>query len=429
MVKHKKLGMAIAGAFALCGASAAHAFNVKAGDWDLSMSGEINAFYTYTHCDNNAAKIKQIVGVACTTTNTNNVSSIESGLLPSALVFSAKTTQEGFDIGVTFGFYPGINNGGQVGGANSPGANIALGSTGIDMRQNFFTFGDKEMGTIKMGRDLGIFGSDAILSDMTLLGVGTNQAARSPGNTTLGRIGVGYIYADWIPQITYITPSWEGFQVSAGIFQPLQMISIDGGTITNHSVPMFQAKGTYDFNAMDVKGRVWIGGVQQRSMSGAGDAQPNNKGVTAAAGEAGVKASLFGFDGVLYAYQGRGVGTTGLFFDGISANGSKRTSDGGYAQLQYGIGKWKPGFSYGFSRLALAANESAASNPSLVNFNRSAVFQLQYSLTKALTLVGEYARSTTSAQGTTTCAGGVGATSPCNKNLENSISVGGILFF
>ena len=448
MVNHKKLSMAVAGACALFGASAANAFGpIKAGDWDLSVGGEVNAFYSYTHCDNNANSIKQIVGVACTTTNTNNVSSIESGLLPSALVFSAKTTQEGFDIGVTFGFYPGINNGGQVGGANSPGANIALGSTGIDMRQNFLTFGDKEMGTIKMGRDLGLFGSDAILSDMTLLGVGTNQAAVAPGNTTLGRIGVGYIYADWIPQITYISTNSmggvSGLQGSIGIFQPLMMISIDGGTVTNHSLPAFQAKATYDYDFGDVKGRAWVGGVWQRSMRAAGEnsspatvgivggvpavipastsaLDTTNQGVTAYAGEVGVKASVAGFSGVLYVYQGRGVGTTGLFFDGIDALGNKRNSNGGYAQLQYQMGKWKPGISYGFSRLATASGESPATNPTLVNFNRSAVAQLQYSLTKALTLVGEYAITKTSSQLST---GGGG------KNLETSISAGAILFF
>jgi len=421
MAKHKKLAMLLGGAFALCGASAAHAFNVKAGDWDLSMSGEVNAFYTYTQCQNDARAI--IGGTTCGTTNRNGASSVESGLLPSALVFSAKTTQEGFDIGVTFGFYPGINNGGQVSGANiGTGNNSALGSTGIDMRQNFFTFGDKDMGTIKMGRDLGFFGSDAILSDMTLLGVGTPQSPQAPGNTTLGRIGIGYVYADWIPQISYISPSFGGgFQVSAGIFQPLDML---GGTVeTNHSVPMFQAKGTYDFNAADVKGRAWVGAVEERAMNPG----PTNQGVTGYGGEIGAKASAYGFDGVIYAYTGYGLGTTGLFLQNTAADGSKRHSDGGYIQGQYTIGKWKPGISYGFSQLKGAGGEqqplSPNFNPNLVSFNRSAVAQLQYSLTKSLTLLGEYAHSWSTAQGQNPVFGGT------NKNIENSFSLGGILFF
>ncbi|HEY6280724.1 MAG TPA: hypothetical protein VIW72_02890 [Burkholderiales bacterium] len=424
MVKHKKLGMAVAGAFALCGASAAHAFDVKAGDWDLSMSGEVNAFYSYTHCDGNIRNGRTPVagGVACTTAASNpNVSSIESGLLPSALVFSAKTKQEGFDIGVTFGFYPGINNGGQVSGANSPFSattgNSGLGSTGIDMRQNFLTFGDKEMGTIKMGRDLGLFGSDAILSDMTLLGVGTNQSPNAPGNTTLGRIGLGYIYADWIPQITYITPSFDGFQVSAGIFQPLDMIS--AGTATNHTVPMFQAKATYDFKVNeDIKaGRVWAGGLWERATAPAA----NNFGVTGQAGDVGIKANVYDFEPVFYYYQARGVGTTALFFNGVSATGQARNSNGGYVQLAHAFGKWKPSFSYGLSRLNLASGEAntAAGSGALVHFNKSRVQMLQYSLTKSLTLVEEFTSTRSEGQG-----GGVSASA-----YQSNISLGAILFF
>jgi predicted porin len=427
MVKHKKLSMAVAGAFALCGASAAHAFNVKAGDWDLSMSGEVNAFYTYTHCDNNANPVKQIVNPACVTSNENQFSSIESGLLPSALVFSAKTTQEGFDIGVTFGFYPGINNGGQVGGANSPGANIGLGSTGIDMRQNFLTFGDKEMGTIKMGRDLGLFGSDAILSDMTLLGVGTNQSPGSPGNTTLGRIGVGYIYADWIPQITYITPSFDGVQFSAGIFQPLTMISIDGGTVSNHSVPMFQAKATYDFNVSDdIKGgRVWVSGLYQRSIANSaldtGAPQATNVGVTGYAGDVGIKANVFGFEPVIYYYQARGVGTTAIGFGGMDATGAARNSRGGYVQVGRSFGKWRPSFSYGLSQLHTGSGESNATNPALVHTNRSRVQMLQYQLTKSLTLVEEFTTTHSRAQ--------LNIPGTSGTNMQYNISLGAILFF
>ncbi|HWN29950.1 MAG TPA: hypothetical protein VNN78_01100, partial [Burkholderiales bacterium] len=66
MVKHKKLGMAVAGACALFGASTANAFGpIKAGDWDLSIGGEVNGFYTYSHCDNNARPV--VGGLACTT--------------------------------------------------------------------------------------------------------------------------------------------------------------------------------------------------------------------------------------------------------------------------------------------------------------------------------------------------------------------------
>lgn len=416
MVKHKKLGMAVAGACALFGASAANAFGpIKAGDWDLSIGGEVNAFYTYTHCDNNANSVAG--GLACTTSNQMNSSAIQSGLLPSFLVFTAKTTQEGFDIGATIGFYPGINIAGGPAG---------LGTSTINMRQNFLFFGDKEMGTIKMGRDLGLLGSDAILSDLTLLGVGSTFTPAGPGNTTLGRIGVGYLYADWIPQITYTSTNSMGgvggLQGSIGIFQPLNTVNFAGinpvtaaafsASLTAHQVPGVQGKLTYDYDVNGVTGRAWAGFFYQKADS----ISVGTRGITAYAGDVGIKASVAGWEPVIYYYQGRGVGSTALLFDGVDIAGNKRNSNGGIAQLAYRMGKWKPGVSFGISRLRMSAGESNATVPTLVARNYSYVGQLQYSLTKALTLVGEYTRTRSSPQF------GPG-------NLESSIAAGAILFF
>ena len=96
MVKHKKLGMAVAGACALFGVSGAHAFGpIKAGDWDLSISGEVNAFISKNHCDTNGRIV--VGGLACASNKPSSEQSsqtdVNSGLLPSAIVFSAKTTQ------------------------------------------------------------------------------------------------------------------------------------------------------------------------------------------------------------------------------------------------------------------------------------------------------------------------------------------------
>ena len=83
----------------------------------------------------------------------------------------------------------------------------ALGTAGLDIRQVFLTFGNKDMGTVMAGRNIGLFGADAILNDMTLLGVGAgNGSYAAPANTSLGSIGLGYIYTDWLSQIDYTTP-------------------------------------------------------------------------------------------------------------------------------------------------------------------------------------------------------------------------------
>ncbi len=73
--------------------------------------------------------------------------------------------------------------------------------------------------------------------------------------------------------------------------------------------------------------------------------------------DGGVKVDVAGFEGVLYGYYGKGVGTTGLYILATSAAGNERKSDGGYAQLTYKIDRLKLGVSYGVSELKLASDE------------------------------------------------------------------------
>ena len=169
-MKHNKTSLAVGVALALGSASAAYAeIGFKAGDWDLTFSGNVNGFATWNKCDSSATIV--LGGLACSKPANGGVDeqSIESGLLPSALVFGAKSRQSNLDVGVTLGFYPGITS--------SATGKRGIGASTIDLRQNFLTFGDKSWGTIKVGRDIGLFASDAILSDMTLLGVGSGETA------------------------------------------------------------------------------------------------------------------------------------------------------------------------------------------------------------------------------------------------------------
>src|SRR5881409_2960180 len=110
VMKHKTISLAAAAALALGSASAARAeIGFKAGAWDLSFSGNVNGFATWNTCDTKAVTVQG--GLACNNgPGGGKEQAIESGLLPSALVFSAKTSQSGFDIGVTLGFYPGITS-------------------------------------------------------------------------------------------------------------------------------------------------------------------------------------------------------------------------------------------------------------------------------------------------------------------------------
>src|SRR5882724_1204418 len=282
--------------------------DVNAGDWKIDFAGNVNAFYVNAGCDD-GANTAVIGGLAC---SSDLATSVRNGLLPAALVFNATTRQDDFDIDVTVGFYPGINSSAAA-GVNGPGLPSALQSPGIDARQVYFTFGDASWGTVKMGRDIGLFGKDAILDDMTLLGVGTASGNPAPSNTSLGRIGIGYIYTDWQPQITYTSANFYGFTGSFGIFQPL-----DDGTYNSHNAPQIQAGFSYawgDPKSDALSGKAWFDVITQKLKL--------NSQITPAPGQAtsytgtevdgGVKLDVAGFEGVVYGYTGKGVGTTGFF--------------------------------------------------------------------------------------------------------------------
>jgi hypothetical protein len=86
------------------------------------------------------------------------------------------------------------------------------------------------MGTFTLGRNFGLFGFDAIVNDMTLLGVSVrgSMSGPSPANTSLGSIDFGYIYTDTLAQINYTTPVFGGANVTVGIFDPLNSLTEPG---------------------------------------------------------------------------------------------------------------------------------------------------------------------------------------------------------
>ena len=204
---NKNIKLAVAGAVLALGATAANAgIIIPAGDWTVDISGNVNTFMTNTK-HSGRSQTGRTGGTATSPGYANaedTANQFQTGLLPSALGIGAKTRQNDLDVAFQFSFFTGSNaNGGDNLNASNIGTNGGLGYSSLNIRQSYLSFGDKSWGTILLGRNLGVFGSDAILSDMTLLGVGSG--AGGAGSSTLGRIGSGYIYADWKAQAAYNT--------------------------------------------------------------------------------------------------------------------------------------------------------------------------------------------------------------------------------
>jgi len=271
------------------------------------------------------------------------------------------------------------------------------------------TFGDKSWGTIKMGRDLGIFGSDAILSDMTLLGVGTGGGGT--GNSTLGRIGSGYLYADWVGQISYASPNWNGFSFNVGLRQ-------SWGNADNSDLG-YEGKVSYEW-AGDVAGKVWAGFVTQDGIDvGTGITHDEDK---ADAWEIGGKVSVAGFGLVGYYYDGQGIGSSAvasgnLPLSGLLYNAGEADVDGGYVQVTYTLPSTgtKIGASWGESNVEDQANLATTGDFT----NESWIVGVYHPLTKSLNLVAEY---------TSTDYDNIGNVK-ANDGEADTVALGAILFF
>jgi predicted porin len=412
--------LAVASALVAAATSANAGIIIPAGDWTLDIGGNVNAFYSYNSFEsspNSAATARGALVGGENAAGEDNQTTITTGLLPSFLSVSGKTRQNDLDVGFTISIQPGIST------ANN------LSSAGQENRQSFLTFGDKSWGTIKAGRDLGIFASTAILSDMTLLGVG-GAGANTAGTTTLGGIGFGYLYADWKAQISYASPNWNGFSFAAGVMQPwkandfLGTPVVVGGPNTpvvnaSTSKPGFEAQATYEW-AGDVAGKVWAGMIYQKveDLTG-GDLVGVYRDQTARGFDVGANVNVAGFGLTGYYYDGKGMGTTGFLSNAFDLEGKRRDSDGGYVQGTYtlpGVGT-KLGLAYGVSNLDQTSLDRADNN-NLVKKNERWTVGAYHPLTKHLNLVAEYNRTKSESHAT-----GI-------KDAENdNVSLGAILFF
>ena len=383
------------------------------GEWKVEFSGNVNGFISDVKCDAGAGPV--LAGLACGSNGGNyDDNNIRTGLLPSWFGFHAERTEQATKYGITIGFQPGIDSGADLTGGPLDGG---LGLNSSNFRQVFLEFSGERWGSIKIGRDLGLFGSDAILSDMTLLGVGTvSDLTRGGGNTSLGRIGVGYMYADWKGQVQYTSPKFGGFTFNVALVDPWGLVNLSG---VSQSAGSFAQEGsTYGLEGKvayawegDVGGKVWASVIRQSLESAGGFNNEDAQGY-----DVGAKVSTGGFEAVAYYYTGEGIGSTGFLFDAVDAAGNTRDSDGMYAQLTYKIPgpDTKIGVSWGESNLDRGPADPAST--ALFETNESIVFGIYHPVTSALKLVAEYTKTEATAHNG-------------NQADETAIALGAILFY
>jgi predicted porin len=423
--------LAVASALLAAASSASAAGGIVAGDWTLDIGGVVNAYYTSTKFSGTAAGGTAPLGLGAGANA--SVSNITTGLLPNYLSVSGKTRQNDLDVAFTLSFQPGAST-----------TVAADQDSQEENRQAFLTFGDASWGSIKLGKDLGIYASDAILNDMTLLGVGAGAGSLAGNTTTLGRIGTGFMYADWKAQVAYSSPNFNGLQFTAGVTQAwnAQAGGFGGATSTlrGGNEPAFEGKVSYAFAADAVNAKVWASGISQKvdgitnataavttfTTSGsstvaavANSVADTSKTVTAWDIGTNVSAAGFGLTG--YYGEGKGIGQTMQLMGGFDAAGNKRDSEQYYVQGTYalpGVGT-KLGVSYGESKL----DGNAADTFSKVT-DSMWVAGVYHPITKHLNLVAEYSESERDVNDNASVSGNTDA-----KAKAKTVSLGAILFF
>lgn len=409
-----KLSLAVASAL-LASASVANAgIMIPAGDWTLDIGGVVNAYYTHTNFSGDNGALPGYGGLF-TGGNAlgggadadDSVSNITTGLLPNYLSVSGKTRQNDLDVGFTISINPGAST-----------TRAGIQGSQQENRQAFLTFGDKSWGSIKLGKDLGIFASDAILNDMTLLGVGSGAGGLAGNTTTTGRIGTGFMYADWKSQVAYSSPNWNGFSFTAGVTQAWNALAAFGGAGTSErggSSPAFEGKASYEW-AGDFGGKVWVSGISQKVEFSDVSKLGNDR---ASAWDIGGTVNVAGFGLTGYYYDGSGIGQTVQLNGGFDALGQDRDSDGWYVQGTFtvpGAGT-KLGVSYGRSTLDGNSGEKATLDELEDSMWTVGAY---HPLTKHLNLVAEY--SSVESELDRNVGGNLDA-------KAKTVSLGAILFF
>jgi hypothetical protein len=358
--------------------------------WSFTFAGNVNAFIIYQQ-----GKTCTPPGGDCATSSKDN--SFGTGLLPAFAVFDAKGKEDNLDLGVHFGFAPQIETGGHFAsffGSQAAGAQI-------DMRQVYLTAGGT-WGQLLMGKELGVFLRGNILNDMTLLGVGVGGGGRG---TALGRIGYGYLYTDFRPQLTYSTPSGKSTSFAIGLFEGIGALNTDPAGPSYETIQLPRVEAEFAYNGKSGENtniKFFINGAVQTAKSGpSGDTDD----LTSTGGGGGATVDISGFALHASGFYAKGMGSlfmgdaccgpddSRLANDGIDSNGDGRNSFGYIGQIVYmkPDGKWGVGASYGENHLKRTDDDQADDGTDEEILKRRAIVgQITYKWSKSLRWVAEY---------------------------------------
>jgi hypothetical protein len=131
-----------------------------------------------------------------------------------------------------------------------------------DVRETYLKV-DGPWGGVLVGRALGLFSRGGVLLDALYehgngLGVNCPQGLEGRG-PTCGHVGFGVLFPGFNSQITYNTPSFAGIQLTAGIFDPVNLT----GKFDRTPIPRPEGELTYDKDFSGGKVHAFVNGMWQ----------------------------------------------------------------------------------------------------------------------------------------------------------------------
>jgi hypothetical protein len=199
-------------------------------------------------------------------------------------------------------------------------------------------------GQFNIGKGFGIFNSNAIGDTGSGKGIGHMPGGADQGNATNGRIGTGYVYANFNPRIIYSNQLSDQTHYKVGFFNPEEPENT-GGVETN--LPRFEGQVTTAIG----EHRVWAGFMFQsiESTTENYDMRAFDIGGQFKTGAIGLRAA--------YTIT-EGIGADGLYgFGGGLADADVHGSQF-YVEAKYGVEYMTYGISYGLGTQDAGTNLS-----------------------------------------------------------------------
>ena len=293
-------------------------------NWNHEVHGSFPVFFTYSDTDGG-----------------EQGSRIMSGFNPASMtITSSAPPKDGLEISASLQITSHLQ-GSQVQNSGAFESRVA----DIQIKGDF--------GQLNIGKGFGIFNSNAIADMASGKGVGhmpgnppQGNLTADQGNATNGRIGTGYVYANFNPRVIYSNQLSESSSYKLGIFNPEEPTNTNSSVET--SLPRFEGQLTSNLSGH----KVWAGFMLQKIES-----TVENYNIQAVDMGAHFSKGTMGLQ-VAYTVT-KGIGADGLYGFGGLADAKVEGSQA-YIEGTYRLGKIIYGLSYGLGNQDSGTNVSGA---------------------------------------------------------------------